>query len=175
VTPGGAVVYVTGLPGSGKSTFARRLRERLGAAGVPAALLDGDAVRAALRPVPGYAPTEREAFYDTLGNLALLLAGQGEVAIVAATAHRRAFRDRVRAAAPRFVEVFLDVPLEVCARRDPKGLYARARAGEAPELPGAAREYEPPLAPEGVARGGEDGAAVDEALARLGVAGARRS
>jgi len=127
------------------------------------------------RPVPGYAPTEREAFYDTLGNLALLLAGQGEVAIVAATAHRRAFRDRVRAAAPRFVEVFLDVPLEVCARRDPKGLYARARAGEAPELPGAAREYEPPPEPEVVARGGEDGAAVADALARPGVAGARRS
>lgn len=166
MTGPGAVVLVTGLPGAGKSTFARRLRSRLLALGAPAALLDGDAVRAALVPSPGYAPEEREAFYATLGNLALLLAGQGLVSIVAATAHRRAFRDRIRAAAPRFVEVFVDVPLEVCAARDPKGLYARAREGGAPELPGAEREYERPPAPEVVATGGEDGAAV-EAAARL--------
>lgn len=174
MTPRGAVVWVTGLPGSGKSTFARRLRDRLETRGVPAALLDGDAVRAALVPPPGYAPTERAAFYGALGNLALLLAGQGLVAIVAATARLRAWRDRVREAAPRFVEVHLDVPLETCAERDPKGLYARARAGEAPELPGAGRDYEPPLAPEVVARGGEDAEAVEAALARLAVTRASR-
>jgi adenylylsulfate kinase len=161
----GAVVWVTGLPASGKSTFARRLRERLGAAGACAAVLDGDAVRAALVPSPGFAPAEREAFYETLGNLALAVAAEGLVAIVAATAHRRAFRDRVRARAPRFVEVLVDVPAEICAARDPKGLWARARAGGAPDLPGAALAYEPPLAPEVVARGGEDDAAVDAAAA----------
>lgn len=170
MTPGGAVVWVTGLPGSGKSTFAQRLRDRLGRAGVPTILLDGDEVRAALVPPPGYGPAEREAFYGTLGNLALLFAGQGAVAIVAATAHRRAFRDRIREGVPRFVEVFVDVPLEVCMTRDPKGLYARARAGGAPELPGAAREYEPPLAPEVVSRGGEDEGAVEKVLDRLGPA-----
>lgn len=171
----GAVVWVTGLPASGKSTLARRLRDRLRAAGAAAAVLDGDAVRAALVPAPGYDPAARAAFYETLGNLALALAQDGVVAIVAATAHRRAFRDRVRArlsaggeareGAPRFVEVLVDVPAEVCAARDPKGLWAKARAGEAPELPGAGVAYERPLAPEVVARGGEDGAAVEAAAA----------
>ncbi|WP_242346112.1 adenylyl-sulfate kinase [Anaeromyxobacter terrae] len=164
----GAVVWVTGLPSSGKSTFARRLRARLAARGRPAALLDGDAVRAALHPAPGYDPAGRAAFYETLGDLALLLAEDGLVAIVAATASRRVFRDRVRALAPRFVEVHLAVPAKLCAARDPKGLWARARAGEAPELPGAGREYEPPVAPEVVATGGEDEAALEAAVAALG-------
>ena len=173
----GAVVWVTGLPASGKSTLALRLRDRLRAAGVAAVVLDGDAVRAALVPAPGYEPAGRAAFYETLGNLALALAADGAVAIVAATAHRRAFRDRVRArlssagdpgeAAPRFFEVLVDVPAEVCATRDPKGLWARARGGGAPELPGAALEYERPLAPEVVARGGEDEGAVEAAAALL--------
>ena len=163
----GAVVWVTGLPASGKSTLARRLRDRLRGGGIAAAVLDGDAVRAALVPAPGYDPAGRAAFYETLGNLALALAGDGLVAIVAATAHRRAFRDRVRARASRFVEVLVDVPAEVCAARDPKGLWAKARAGEAPELPGGAVGYERPLAPEVVARGGEDDAAVEAAAALL--------
>ncbi len=167
VPAGGAVVWVTGLPSSGKSTFARRLRARLAAQGRSAALLDGDAVRAALHPSPGYDPAARAAFYETLGDLALLLAADGLVAIVAATASRRAFRDRVRARAPRFVEVHLAVPAEICAARDPKGLWARARAGEAPELPGAGRTYEPPVAPEVVAMGGDDDAALEAALAAL--------
>jgi adenylylsulfate kinase len=167
----GAVAWVTGLPAAGKSTFARRLRERLAARGRGAALLDGDAIRAALVPAPGYDPAGRAAFYETLGNLALALAEQGLVAIVAATAHRRAFRDRVRARAPAFVEVFVDVPAAECAARDPKGLWSAARAGDAPELPGAAVTYEAPLAPEVVARGGEDGDALDAAAALLGGAG----
>ena len=119
----GAVVWVTGLPAAGKSTFARRLRDRLRAGGVAAAVLDGDAVRAALVPAPGYDPEGRAAFYETLGNLALALASDGLAVVVAATAHRRAFRDRVRArlssgaeagnGAPRFVEVLVDAPPEV--------------------------------------------------------------
>jgi adenylylsulfate kinase len=160
---------VTGLPSSGKSTFARALRDRLAARGGAAALLDGDEVRAALSPAPGFDPASREAFYETLGALALLVARDGVVAVVAATAHRRAFRDRIRARAARFVEVHVDAPAEVCAARDPKGLWARAaRAGDLAALPGAGVEYEPPLAPEVVAHGGEDGAALDAAIAALG-------
>ena len=185
----GAVVWVTGLPASGKSTLARRVRDRLRGAGVPAAVLDGDAVRAALVPPPGYAEAERAAFYETLGNLAVALAEDGLVAIVAATASRRGFRDRVRArltsraettaglssraeareGVARFVEVLVDVPPEVCAARDPKGLWARARAGAAPDLPGAGVAYEAPAAPEVVARGGEDAAAVEAIAAALGI------
>lgn len=163
----GAVAWVTGLPSSGKSTFAARLCERLRAAGRPAAVLDGDAVRAALVPPPGYDEAGRAAFYETLGNLALALAEGGLVVVVAATGHRRAFRDRLRARAPRFVEVLVDAPAEVCAARDPKGLWARARAGGAPALPGAGVPFERPLAPEVVATGGEDAAGVEAAALLL--------
>jgi len=167
---GGAVVWVTGLPSSGKSTLARALADRLRARGETAAVLDGDELRAALHPAPGFGPEERAAFYATLGDLAALLAGQGLVAIVAATGHRRTFRDRARAAARRFLEVFVDVPAATCAARDAKGLWAAARAGTAPELPGHGVPYEPPLAPEVVAAGGEDPAAVERILALLATA-----
>ena len=163
----GAVAWITGLPASGKSPFARRLRDRLRAGGRAAVLLDGDEVRAALAPAPGYDEAGREAFYETLGNLAVTIAGQGVVAIVAATASRRAFRDRVRARVERFVEVLVDVPAEVCAARDPKGLWARARAGDAPALPGAGAAYERPVAPEVVAAGGDDAGALERAAAAI--------
>jgi adenylylsulfate kinase len=165
----GAVAWITGLPSSGKSTFAARLRDRLRAAGAPAIVLDGDTVRAALVPPPGFDAPSRRAFYETLGNLALALAGaeDGLTVIVAATAHRREFRDRVRARAQRFVEVLVDTPAETCAARDPRGLWARARAGEAPSLPGAGAAYERPPAPEVVAAGGEDARAVEAAAALL--------
>ena len=162
----GAVVWITGLPSAGKSTLARRVKSRLDAARRAAAVLDGDDVRDALRPAPGFDPGARAAFYATLARLAALLARQGLVAIVAATSHRRAFREEARALAPRFVEVFVDVPADACATRDPKGLWARARAGGAPELPGAGPGYERPERPEVVALGGDDLRAV-EAIASL--------
>lgn len=152
----GAVLWTTGLPASGKSTLARAAQSRLLAAGRCAVLLDGDEVRAALVPRPGYDPVARRDFYLSLGRMAALLARQGVVVLVAATAHRREYRDAARAIAPRFAEVFVDVPAEVCRARDAKGLYARAEAGRAPELPGAGVAYEPPESPTIVARGGED-------------------
>ncbi|MFO0584618.1 MAG: adenylyl-sulfate kinase [Anaeromyxobacter sp.] len=161
----GAVVWVTGLPSAGKSTFARALHDRLRARGAPSLVLDGDEVRAALSPTPGYGEEAREAFYATLADLAALLAGQGLVVLVAATANRRAYRARARARALRFVEVFVDVPAEVCASRDPKGLWSAARAGHAPRLPGAGADYERPERADVVARGGEDAAALEAALA----------
>lgn len=168
MTPG-CVVWLTGLPSSGKSTLGVRLRDRLLAAGRCCALLDGDEVRDALVPRPGYSAEERDAFYATLANLAALLARGGAVVVVAATAHRRAYRERARALAPRFLEVHVDVDPAECVRRDAKGLYAAARAGGTGELPGAGVAYEPPTSPDLIARGGEDDAALADLLARLAV------
>jgi adenylylsulfate kinase len=161
------VVWLTGMPSSGKSTLGARLKDRLRTEGWPCCLLDGDAVREVLVPRPGYSPEAREAFYASLAGLAGLLARDGAVVVVAATAHRRAFRERARALAPSFVEVFVDVDPAECARRDAKGLYAATRAGEVGGLPGADLEYEPPAAPDLVARGGLDDAAVASIIQRI--------
>jgi adenylylsulfate kinase len=158
----GAVVWFTGLPRSGKSTLAEAARARLGGRAV---LLDGDAVRGALVPAPGYDPAGRDAFYATLARLAALVAGQGWIVLVPATAHRRAHRDDARARAPRFVEVFVAASLAECVAHDPQGLYASAARAQ---LPGAGVAYEPPEHPDVVARGGRDAAALDRLLSLLG-------
>ena len=155
------VVWITGLPASGKSTLAGAVRARLTR---PSALLDGDEVRGALVPAPGYDPSGRDAFYETLARLAALLAGQGLVVIVAATSHRRAYRDAARARVDRFVEVWVRTPVEVCVARDPKRLYATAQ----PQLPGRDVAYEVPERPEIVAEGGEDADAVERILDTVG-------
>jgi adenylylsulfate kinase len=162
------VVWIDGLPSSGKSTLARHLARRLGRAGRPSLLLDGDDVRAALVPPPGYDPPARDAFYETLAGLAALAASQGLVAVVAATSSRRAHREAARRHWPALLEVFVDVPLEVCAGRDAKGLFALASRGEIAALPGAGEPFEPPDAPDVRARGGEDAEAVEEVARRLG-------
>ena len=140
----GLVVWLTGLPSSGKSTLAVKLADRLRAQGVSALVLDGDEVRAALRPSPGYDDASRDAFYETLARLATLLARQGSVILVPATAHRRAFRTRARALAPAFLELWVDTPLSDCARRDAKGLYQQSAAHGTSTLPGAQLGYETP-------------------------------
>ena len=170
----GIVVWFTGLPASGKSTLARRVRVRLLRRGRACALLDSDDVRRVLVPEPGYTPRGRAAFYRTLAGLAGLLAGQGLVVLVAATAHRRAYRRHAREVAPRFIEIFVDVPIQLCARRDPKGLYARARRGTAKFLPGTGVRFERPTAPDVVADGGRDAAAVERILELLHVVTPRR-
>ena len=162
----GAVVWLTGLPGSGKSTLAERARGALRARGRAVAVLDGDAVRAAVHPQAGHDPGARDDRYRTLAELAALLARQGLVVLVPATAHRRVWRERARSGAPRFVEVWVRTPLDECARRDPKGLYERARRGEIAEMPGFDVPYEPPPSPEVVADGGRDDLAV-EAIVQL--------
>lgn len=163
----GVVVWLTGLPSSGKSTLAADLSQALRARGGLVCVLDGDRVRASLSPPPGYSTEARANFYETLARLAALLAGQSLVVIVAATAHRRAFRERARELAPAFVEVWVDTPLETCAQRDAKGLYAASRAGAAENLPGAGETYEAPSRPDLVARGGSDPAAIAQLVERL--------
>ena len=162
------IAWFTGLPSSGKSTLARRVQDRLAASGRASVLLDGDELREVLG-AEAYAPDDRERFYRTLGALAALLANQGMIVLVAATAPAREHRDRARAALSDggvFVEVWVRTPLAVCEDRDPKGLYARARRGEANQLPGIGVAYEAPRAPEVIADGGRDDAAI-AAIERL--------
>ena len=159
----GAVVWITGLPASGKSTLAGRLRARLAA---PSPLLESDELRPILA-AGGYDEPARDDFYRRLARLAALLAEQGFIVVVAATASRAAYRERARELAPRFLEVWVSTPLEEVERRDPKGIYARARRGEAPDVPGVGAPYEPPQSPDVVATGGRDDEAVGEIVRRL--------
>jgi adenylylsulfate kinase len=161
------VAWITGLPASGKSTFGRALVARARASGLPAALLDGDAVRAALDRPAGRGEAERDAFYGALARLAALLSRQGLTVVVAATAPRRAHRALARRLAPAFLEIHLATPAEACARRDPKGLWAAARSGRLGALPGAGASYQPPRRPAVTAHGGRDQAALRSALATL--------
>lgn len=163
----GVVVWITGKPSAGKSRFSKILAERLKLEGTPSVILDGDVVRAALSPAPGYDPASREHFYATLANLAALVARQGLVVLVPATAHRRSFRDHARAAAPAFLEVFIDASQADVEARDAKGLYRASHEGRARDVPGADLQYEPPLEPDVRAHGGRDEEAARVALSRL--------
>ncbi len=149
-------VWLTGLPASGKSGIARALAEILEGKGIRAAVLDSDAVRREITPCATYGETERDAFYATLAYLARELSSHGVPVVVAATANRKAYRDRARAEIPRFLEVYVRCPLAVCRARDPKGIYRRGAEGSAPNVPGLTSPYEPPETPEVVVDGDRD-------------------
>jgi adenylylsulfate kinase len=152
----GIVVWLTGAPSAGKSTLAKNVATALRARSVPTVLLDGDEVRHALSPRPGYDDEGRAHFYESLAGLSALIARQGQIVLVAATAHRRAYRERARELAPRFVEVYVDVLEAERRARDDKGLYRKEATGAVSQLPGADLAYEPPSAPDLVAKGGRD-------------------
>jgi adenylylsulfate kinase len=160
----GVVVWFTGLPSSGKSSLAERVRKGLYAAHSPCIVLDGDAVRETLVPPFGYRPEDRLHFYETLARLAALLASQGFVVLVAATAHRQAFRDRAHELAPRYLEVLVDTPAAECAQRDTRGLYREAEAGRNALVPGMGVDYERPRYPHVVAEGGQDARAASRVV-----------
>jgi bifunctional enzyme CysN/CysC len=148
----GATVWLTGLSGSGKSTVAVALERLLVAAGRPAYRLDGDNLRHGLNADLGFSAADRDENVRRAGEVARLLADAGVVAIVPLISPYRAGRDRARAvhveAEVPFVEVFVDTPIELCEQRDPKGLYAKARAGEITGFTGIDDPYEAPLDPE---------------------------
>lgn len=148
----GVTVWLTGLSGSGKSTIAVELERRLVAGGRPAYLLDGDNLRHGLNGDLGFSAADRDENVRRVGHVARLFCDAGLVAIVPLISPYRAAREAARAlheaADLPFVEVFVDTPLEVCERRDPKGLYARARAGEITGMTGIDDPYEPPSSPE---------------------------
>jgi adenylyl-sulfate kinase len=138
------VVWFTGRPAAGKTTLARALKELAADRGVALVHLESDSLRRILTPQPTYAAEERDRFYEMVAALAALLAGQGIPVIVDATSPRRAHRGSARRRIPVFLEVFVDTPPDVCERRDPKGLYRKARAGLIANFTGIDSAYEPP-------------------------------
>jgi adenylylsulfate kinase len=151
-SPRGATIWLTGLPSAGKTTVATALAQRLQATGVAVEILDGDAVRPVLSPELGYSRPDRDANVARIGWVAALLARNGVVVIAAVVSPFAAARDGVRAQhvhdGSSFFEVHIATPVDVCAARDVKGLYARQRTGEVAGLTGVDDEYEPPLNPE---------------------------
>jgi adenylyl-sulfate kinase len=144
----GFCLWFTGLSGAGKSTIATAVADELRRRGHQVEVLDGDEVRENLSKGLGFSKADRDTNIRRIGFVAKLLARNGVVAITAAISPYRAIRDEVRAGIDRFVEVFVDTPLEECEARDVKGLYAKARSGSIPEFTGVSDPYEPPLSPE---------------------------
>ncbi len=147
---GAVTVWLTGLPGSGKSTLAHAAAAMLAAEGVLAYVLDGDNLRFGLNSDLGFSPDDRAENIRRAGEVAALLRDAGVVVLAAFISPYRRDRDRARSLHPdgAFVEAFVDTPLEVCERRDPKGLYAKARSGAIAGMTGLSAPYEEPDDPE---------------------------
>ncbi len=145
-----AILWFTGLSGSGKSTIANRLEQRLLELGCHTMLLDGDNVRHGLNRDLGFTDTDRVENIRRLGEVAKLMSEAGLIVLCAFISPFRADRRMAREIAQPhpFIEIFVDTSLNECIRRDPKGLYARAIAGEIPNFTGIDSPYEPPEAPE---------------------------
>ena len=147
MTPAFAV-WLTGLPGSGKSTITRALTRELSDRGIAAAVLESDVLRHVLTPRATYSEEERDTFYRAMAHIGALLVHHGVPVIFDATANRRAYRAHARIAIDRFAEVHVECPIEVCVARDPKGIYRQAQSGAATTVPGVQASYEPPTHPD---------------------------
>jgi bifunctional enzyme CysN/CysC len=152
----GAVIWLTGLSGAGKSTIARALERELFQLSMHTYVLDGDNLRHGLNANLGFAPEDRAENIRRVSEVAKLMADAGTVVITSFISPYRADRARARTialqAGAEFVEIFVDAPLAVCEQRDPKGLYQKARAGELKGFTGIDAPYEPPEDPEIVVR-----------------------
>jgi len=144
----GFVVWLTGLPGSGKTTIARSLVSKLRQAGIKLELLDGDEVRKQLSPDLGFTKKDRELHARRVVYLSRILARNGVVSIVSLISPYREFRLFARKEIGNFVEVYVKASLEACIKRDPKGLYKKAQNGEITDLTGLQDVYEEPEDPE---------------------------
>jgi adenylylsulfate kinase len=144
----GFTIWVTGLSGSGKSTVTAILERELRARGRRVEVLDGDVVRTHLTKGLGFSREDRDTNIRRVGWVCEVLSRNDVIAIAAVISPYRAIRDEVRGRIGRFVEVFMDAPLDVLADRDVKGLYRRAMAGEIENFTGVTDPYEPPLHPE---------------------------
>lgn len=144
----GWAIWITGLPSSGKSMIARALKKALEQHNVGAEVLESDVVRKVVTPNPTFTEEERDTFYRLLVYVGELLVKNGVNVIFDATANRRMYREEARNLIAKFLEVYVKCPLDVCVRRDAKGIYARAVKGEAKSVPGLQTFYEEPLKPE---------------------------
>ncbi len=163
----GAVVWLTGLSASGKSTIARRAEQLLLERGHSAYVLDGDNIRFGLNKDLGFSPADRTENIRRIGEVAKLFADACVITLTAFISPYRADRDSVRAITPEgtFFEAYVQAPIEVCEERDPKGLYKKARAGQIPEFTGISAPYEEPLNPEMLIKTGEG--SIDECAMQI--------
>jgi len=145
-------IWLTGLPSSGKSTLARLVEARIRERGCPVVVLDGDEVRTWLTAGLGFSREDRDENIRRIAHLALFENRSGVATITAAISPYQASRDAARRLIGKFVEVYVDCPLEVCEERDAKGLYKKARRGEIQRFTGVSDPYEPPAAPDVVVR-----------------------
>lgn len=161
----GFTLWFTGLPSSGKSTLARRVEEVLLERGMNVEVLDGDEVRETFSKGLGFSKADRDTNIRRIGFIAKLLSRNGVVAITAAISPYRDVRDEMRGAIGRFVEVYVECPIDVLKERDVKGLYKKALAGEIKHFTGVDDPYEAPLKPEVLVP--SDKETVDESVARI--------
>ena len=143
------VVWLTGLPGSGKSTIANLVERKLAALGRQTMVLDGDNVRMGLNSDLGFDSAARTENVRRVGEVAKLMVDAGLIVIVALVSPFRADRKRAASLLPagRFLEIFVDTPLEICRARDPKGIYAKADSGKVANFTGRDQIYEAPETP----------------------------
>ena len=146
--PRGLVVWITGLPATGKTTLAKRIVDDLVARDIATLWLDSDALREVMTPNATYTREERDTFYATVGHLAARASSGGVVVVISATGSRRIYRDSVRRAVRHFVEILLICDPANMRGRDDKALYQKAERGLIEALPGVGVPFEDPMAPE---------------------------
>jgi bifunctional enzyme CysN/CysC len=152
------VVWLTGLSGSGKSSIADAAVRKLHAMGIHTYVLDGDNVRTGLNKDLGFTPEDRAENVRRVAEVSKLMRDSGVVVFVALVSPYRSDRETAASlfAEGEFVEVFVDTPVDICSERDPKGLYAKAAAGNLPNMTGVGQIYEPPVSPDLILRGTGD-------------------
>ncbi len=150
----GWAVWITGLPGSGKSVIAKEVHQKLSKLGVKSRIFSSDELRKRITPKPTYTEEERDFVYETLASTAKKLTDEGINLIIDATGNRRRYRDRCREMISRFAEIYLKCPLELCIEREkrriefshaPKRIYEKAFAGKSLTVPGVQVPYEEPV------------------------------
>jgi bifunctional enzyme CysN/CysC len=160
------VIWLTGLSGSGKSTIANAVEKRLYAQGMHAYVLDGDNLRMGLNADLGFTPADRAENVRRVSEVAKVLVDAGLIVLVAIISPFEADRRRAKSLfeTDEFIEVFVDTPVEICAQRDPKGLYKKAAKGVIPNFTGVGQDYQRPVAPNLILKGDDE---LDENVAKI--------